>query len=178
MLLKNNIERLMDDKDSPWWDNINTKQVETRSDIFKKAFAETQTALINQLGEDVSQWKWGKVHQVLYVNPLGKKPPLNKIFNVGPFPIQGSNEVVDKEAFTYNERGIYAVTSGPALRFLIDFAHTNHAQTIIPTGQSGNVLSPHYADQALMYVQGKYRTQITLKSELKKGKTLKMFPKQ
>lgn len=178
LLLKNNIEKLLDDKDSPWWDNVNTKTVESRSDIFKKAFAETQTALKNQLGDDVSQWKWGKVHQVVYVNPLGRKPPLDKIFNVGPFPIQGSNEVVDKQAFTYNERGVYAVKSGPALRFLIDFADTHHALSVIPTGQSGNVLSPHYADQAQLYIQGKYRTQITQKDELKGGKTLKMYPEK
>ncbi|MBN2639312.1 MAG: penicillin acylase family protein [Bacteroidales bacterium] len=178
MLLKNNIEKLMDDKDSPWWDNVNTKAVETRSDIFRQAFAETQTALKNQLGDDVATWKWGKVHKVVYVNPLGRKPPLDKIFNVGPFPIQGSNEVVDKEAFAYNARGTYAVTSGPALRFLIDLSDMDHALTIIPTGQSGNVMSPHYADQALMYVQGKYRTQIIQKSELKNGTVLKMFPEK
>ena len=178
MLLKNHIETLLEDKDSPWWDNVNTKEKETREDIFRKAFAEAKTALKNQLGENISQWKWGKVHHVLYVHPIGRKAPFDHFFNVGPFPIQGSNEVVDKEAFAYNAKGNYAVTSGPALRFLIDFADTHHAQSVIPTGQSGNMLSPHYADQAQMYVQGKYRTQITLRKELKNGTTVEMFPKK
>ena len=90
--------------------------------------------------------------------------------------MRGSNEVVDKEGFVYNEKGIYPVISGPALRFLIDFADTDHALSVIPTGQSGNVLSSHYKDQAQMFVQGKYRTQITLRKELKKGKTLQLIP--
>lgn len=176
MLLKGNIETLFTDSTSVWWDNVNTKKVETRSDIFNRAFAETERALKNQLGDTVQKWKWGHVHQLLNMSPIGRKPPFDHYFNVGPFPISGSNGVVDKEAFAYNKNGVYPVTSGPALRFLIDFANTHKAISVIPTGQSGNVLSPHYADQAKLFVNGKYRPQITLKSELKKGKVLTLVP--
>jgi penicillin amidase len=86
--------------------------------------------------------------------------------------------VVDKEAFAYNDHGVYPVTSGPALRFLIDFANTNHALSIIPTGQSGNVLSSHYADQAVMYVKGEYRPQITLRKEITNGTVLTLIPEK
>ncbi len=174
--LKSSIERLLTDKNSVWWDNIHTKAVETRSDIFKKAFEETTVALRHNMGPDMSTWKWGRVHQLTNVHPLGKRPPFSKYFNVGPFPIRGSNAVIDKEAFVYNARGFYPVISGPALRFLIDFSNTNHALSIIPTGQSGNVFSPYYADQAEMYVHGQYRTQIMLRKEIKKGKTLTLLP--
>jgi penicillin amidase len=34
----------------------------------------------------------------------------------------------------------------------------NNTQMILPTGQSGNVKSPHYKDQARLYHKGKYRT--------------------
>jgi len=110
------------------------------------------------MGTDMSTWKWGRVHQLTNVHPIGRKAPFDKLFNVGPFAMSGSNEVVDKEGFVYNKHGVYPVTSGPALRFLIDFSNTDHALSIIPTGQSGNVFSPHYADQAKMFVHGKYRT--------------------
>lgn len=176
-LLTSSIERLFEDSTSVWWNNVNTKATETRADIFKQAFSETVTALRNQLGDRVSTWKWGKVHQLLNVHPLGTKHPFNKIFNVGPFPIRGSNEVVDKEAFAYNKNGVYPVTSGPALRFLIDFANTDHALSIIPTGQSGNVLSPHYADQAVMYIKGEYRQQFTRRQDIKHGSVLTLVPK-
>ncbi len=175
-LLRSAIEPLFTDKNSVWWDNVKTKAVETRSDIFQRAFSETTVALKNNMGTDMSNWKWGRVHQLTNVHPIGRKAPFDKFFNVGPFPIQGSNEVIDKEAFTYNEHGVYPVTSGPALRFLIDFSNTDHALSIIPTGQSGNVFSPYYADQAEMFVHGKYRTQIMLRKEIKNGKTLTLLP--
>lgn len=174
--LKSSIERLLTDKNSVWWDNIHTKTVETRSDIFKKAFEETTVALRHNMGPDMSTWKWGRVHQLTNVHPLGKRPPFSKYFNVGPFPIRGSNAVVDKESFVYDAHGFYPVIAGPALRFLIDFSNTNHALSIIPTGQSGNVFSPYYADQAEMYVHGQYRTQIMLRKEIKKGKILTLLP--
>ncbi len=175
-MMRNSIERLFTNDSSVWWDNVNTKTKETRTDIFNRAFSETSVALKNQLGDDLKQWKWGRVHQLIHVHPIGRKKPFDKYFNVGPFPMHGSNEVVDKEAFGYNENGIYPVKSGPALRFILDFANTGNALSVIPTGQSGNVMSPHYADQAELFVSGKYRHQIMKKDELKKGKVLKLEP--
>ncbi len=175
-MFRGSIEHLLTDKNSVWWDNVNTKAIETRTDIFKKAFSETTVALKDNMGTDMSTWKWGRVHQLTNVHPIGRKAPFDKLFNVGPFAMSGSNEVVDKEGFVYNKHGVYPVTSGPALRFLIDFSNTDHALSIIPTGQSGNVFSPHYADQAKMFVHGKYRTQIMLRKEIKKGKTLILLP--
>lgn len=177
-LLKGGIEPLLENEKSPWWDNVKTKTVETRTDIFKRAFAETAVALNDQLGDNQANWKWGHVHQLVHVHPIGRKKPFDQYFNVGPFPMRGSNEVVDKEGFVYNEKGIYPVISGPALRFLIDFGDPDHALSVIPTGQSGNVLSDHYKDQAQMFVQGKYRTQITRRSELKNGQTLSLVPEK
>ena len=175
-MFRGSIEHLLTDKNSVWWNNVNTKAIETRTDIFKRAFSETTVALKDNMGTDMSTWKWGRVHQLTNVHPIGRKAPFDKLLNVGPFAMSGSNEVVDKEGFVYNERGIYPVTSGPALRFLIDFSNTDHALSVIPTGQSGNVFSPHYADQAEMFVHGKYRTQIMLRKEIKNGKTLTLLP--
>jgi len=176
-MLKSSIERLFENESSVWWDNIKTKEKERLSDIFQKAFSETAVALKNQLGEDVSHWKWGHVHQLMNIHPIGRKKPFDKYFNVSGLVLLSRAISVDKEGFVYNAKGIHPAISGPALRFLIDFADTDHALSIIPTGQSGNVLSPHYADQAKMFVQGKYRTQIMLKKELHNAKKLQMLPK-
>ncbi len=175
-IMRTSIERLFTNDSSVWWDNVNTKTKESRTDIFNRAFSETSVALKNQLGDDVSKWKWGKVHQLTHIHPIGRKKPFDKYFNVGPFPMHGTNEVVDKEAIRYNENGIYPVLSGPALRFIIDMANPYNALSIIPTGQSGNVMSPHYADQAQMFVKGEYRRQIMRKSDLKKNNTLYLKP--
>jgi penicillin amidase len=46
------------------------------------------------------------------------------------------------------------------MRIIIDFADVEHALSINPTGQSGNFMSPHYKDQAEMFVDGKFRKQL------------------
>lgn len=159
LLLKSNIDRIFNDPSSVWWDDISTPEIkETRNNILKIAYDKSIAALEKQLGADVNSWKWGEVHTLTHIHPIGRKAPFDKIFNVGPFPKSGSNEVLDKEAFDYNADGVYPVKSGPAMRLLMDFAKPDEALTIIPTGQSGNIMSPHYADQAEMFVNGEYRT--------------------
>ena len=49
------------------------------------------------------------------------------------------------------------VVAGPSTRRLIDFADPEHSLTILPTGNSGNFGSPHYDDQADMFMKGQYR---------------------
>ncbi len=156
---KCNLERLIEDKDSPWWQG-------RRQQIFDTSMAQTLHSLTKQLGSDISQWQWGKVHQLEHVHPIGRKKPFDKIFNVGPFPVRGSLEVVDKEGFVYSDKAKIKVVSGPAMRCLLDFAKADSAIAIIPTGQSGNIMSSHYSDQSRMFVRGEYRQQIIKKSEL------------
>jgi len=175
-LLRSSFERLFTNPDCIWWDNINTPQKETRKDAFAKGIDEAITTLQQQFGDDVSTWRWGKVHTLTHVHPLGRKKPFDKIFNVGPFEKGGTNEVVDKESFRYNASGVYPVATGAALRFLIDLADPTTKLTIIPTGESGNVMSPHYADQAEMFVKGEYRTLISDAAKIKNSKVLMLEP--
>ncbi len=177
LLLKSNIKGIFNNPNSIWWDNINTTdQIENQTQILNLAFDQTVAALAKQFGNDLNTWKWGKVHTVTHVHPIGRKAPMDLIFNVGPFPKSGSNEVVDKEAFDYNANGIYPVKSGPAMRLLLDFAQAEKALSIIPTGQSGNVMSPHYADQAKMFVNGEYKTIYLNASQIANKKTLRLKP--
>jgi hypothetical protein len=52
-----------------------------------------------QLGKSV--WTWNKVHVVEYEHALGKVALLRRIFNVGPFEVSGSNEVINNQMFDY-----------------------------------------------------------------------------
>ena len=176
MTVRSALETLFFNEDSPWWDNVNTAEKESREQIFTKGLQAALEDLTTNLSPDMNKWQWGKLHTLTHVHPIGRKKPFGKIFNVGPFAKSGGNEVVDKEAFNYNGHGPYKVFSGPALRLLVDFARPGEALSIIPTGQSGNVESPHYADQAEMFVKGKYKVQEMDRSKLPKGKILKLIP--
>jgi penicillin amidase len=39
--------------------------------------------------------------------------------------------------------------------------------TVSPTGQSGNIMSPHYSDQAEMFVKGEFRAMMMNLEEIK-----------
>jgi penicillin amidase len=55
------------------------------------------------------------------------------------------------------------------MRIIIDFADVEASESILPTGQSGNLFSPHYADQAILYATGKYRPMLMNEEVIKGG---------
>lgn len=150
-----------------WWDNINTPDVvETRKDMIMKSFAEAWASLENDLGPDPSQWTWDKVHTLEHQHPFGKVASLRSYFNVGPFPVEGTREVINNLSFPYDGTGFYKVSSGPSTRRIIDFSDIENSISILPTGQSGNPFSKHYKDQAEMYVNGQFRKMMMNKAEI------------
>ena len=58
--------------------------------------------------------------------------------------------------------------AGPSTRRIVDFSDIENSMSILPTGQSGNPFSPHYQDQAEMYVQGKFRKMMMNTEEIKR----------
>jgi penicillin amidase len=159
-------------ENSVWWDNIKTKNVkETRTDVVSKSFHDAVVGLQNQLGENVSEWNWGKVHTVEHEHPLGKVKALRGLFNVGPFNSPGSNEVINNLFFGFNDEGKYYTKGGPSTRRIVDFADIENSWSILPTGQSGNPFSKHYSDQAEMYNAGKFRKMKLNKDEIIKTST-------
>ena len=152
---------------SLWWDDITTPDVkETRRSIFIRSFDQAVAELSAQLGEDTADWQWGKVHTIEHGHLLGKKKPLDKFFNVGPFPIMGGNEVINNQGFKLNKEGQYAVSFGPALRILLDFDDVENSISVNPTGQSGHILSRHYDDQAALFNSGRFRKQMMNQEEI------------
>jgi len=152
---------------SLWWDDISTKNVrETRRSIFITSFDRTVAELSDQLGEDTKDWQWGRVHTIEHGHLLGRKKPLDRVFNVGPFPVMGGNEVLNNLGFKLNPEGQYKVSFGPALRILLDFDDVENSISINPTGQSGHLLSRHYDDQAEMFNSGRFRKQMMNQEEI------------
>jgi len=130
------------------------------------SFAQTWESLVKDFGEDTSQWTWDKVHTLEHEHPFGQVASLREYFNVGPFPVEGTREVINNLAFPYDSTGFYKVNSGPSTRRVIDFSDVENSISILPTGQSGNPLSKHYDDQAQMYVKGEFRKMMMNKQEI------------
>ncbi|AZJ34892.1 penicillin acylase family protein [Tenacibaculum singaporense] len=166
---------------SVWWDDISTtNKVETRNEIITTAFQKSITFLQNQLGENVENWTWNRVISVEYEHAIGKAGGLlRKFFNVGPFETIGGNEVINNQIFKLDSTGVYKIHGGPSTRRVIDFSDVENSIAILPTGQSGNVFSPYYKDQAQKYVDGEFVKMILNEAVIKKSKNKLVFlPKQ
>lgn len=175
-IMKQIITRQITNEKSLWWDNVNTnKEIETRSQIVSKSFKESIVALEKQLGNTVSDWTWNKVHTLEHQHPLGKVAALRSIFNVGPFEVSGSTEVINNLFFDFTDDGNYLVKGGPSTRRIIDFSDIENSWSILPTGQSGNPLSAHYSDQAELYNAGKFRRMMLNKEEIVRTSTKLLF---
>jgi penicillin amidase len=149
------LPRLAATVDSPWWDNRNTLDKETRADTVKAAWQASLAHLKTTLGPDFTQWQWGKAHTLTHGHPLGQQKPLDLVFNVGPFAAPGTHEVPNNLSAKIGPAP-WPVTYGPSTRRLIDFADPAHSLTVNPVGQSGVLFDSHYDDQAEAYIEGMY----------------------
>ncbi|MBK8414564.1 MAG: penicillin acylase family protein [Bacteroidetes bacterium] len=167
-LMKNSYTIFLQDDNSPWWDDIRTKEIkETRKTIFVEAFKSTINELKASSGV-MDNWTWGSAHTLEHVHPVGRQAPLDKIFNVGPFQVPGGIETINNAGFHLNTSGKYSVSYGPAMRILIDFNDINNGLSILPTGQSGHMRSPYYQDQSIMYNTNKFRPMLMGKEYIEK----------
>jgi penicillin amidase len=175
---KNSYQMFIQNDSSPWWDDVRTAdKKETRSDIFLAAGLRTLDLLHKTSGEKSEAWTWGKIHTLTHKHALAAVKPLDKFFNVGPFAAPGGSEVINNLHFDMDSTGYFPVNGGPALRKITDFADIENGETVSPTGQSGNVMSRHYDDQAEMYVTGQFRKMLMNEEDIRSKSEHKLLLK-
>ena len=173
---KKNVAVQMAKTSSVWWDDVNTPNIkEIRQDILARSVKNAISFLETQLGNDLENWTWNKVHTVEYKHSIGEVPSLRKYFNVGPFEVMGGNEVINNQLFKLDSTGYYKVHSGPSTRRVIDFSDVEKSVSILPTGQSGNPLSDHYKDQAEKYNKGEFVPMLLNDNEIMKSNNKVIF---
>lgn len=145
-------------EDSGWWDDKGTlDMVETREDIMKKSFADGLAELEDLLGREPSKWNWGKLHTSTFRNgTLGESgiPPIEDLFNRGPFATSGGTTIVNATAWKATEG--YEVTNVPSMRMIVDLSDLNNSVTVHTTGQSGHAYHAHYIDMAQLWADINY----------------------
>lgn len=148
----NFFKRVVLNVNSSWWKKVD------REKVFSEAFNNSIESLRQEFGEDSRNWNWGHMHTLEFVHPLGRLKPFDKIFNIGPVEMSGSSQEVNNLKISgYNEG--FKIKVGPSTRRIIDFGHAGVAFGILPTGNSGHLLSPFYKDQMHLYANGLYRNE-------------------
>ncbi|MEP5613783.1 MAG: penicillin acylase family protein, partial [Cyclobacteriaceae bacterium] len=158
------IEHLILNEESKWWDDVSTSETEERLSIIQHSFEEAVSDLESYWGTDYTEWKWGKSHTLTHNHAMGTALGF---LNVKAFGVSGSNEVINNMGFTYSSEKFQEISFGPSTRRIVDFSDVrNNSWSILPTGQSGNYFSPHYADQAEMFVNGEFRKMMMNREEI------------
>ncbi|GAB4545677.1 MAG: penicillin acylase family protein [Anaerolineae bacterium] len=141
-------EALLDRPNAKWWDDLETPNtVETRDEILLNAFKQAYAEGVTRMGQDFTTWRWGTLHRIDFVsNPLGLSgiSLIEQYVNVTDLPVSGSNLSINATANYGSDEDEYAVTSGSALRMIVDMNHPNDGVGIHPTGQSGHPADANY----------------------------------
>jgi penicillin amidase len=83
-------------------------------------------------------------------HPFSIVPVVSQLLGLknGPHPWGGTNGTLNASFYFPDpeEEGHFVTTVGPSWRFVIDFSDIDGATIVIPAGNSGNPLSPHFMD--------------------------------
>ncbi|MEE9186420.1 MAG: penicillin acylase family protein, partial [Bacteroidota bacterium] len=126
--------------------------------ILRMSLEDALAELQGTVGTELKMWSWGDLHQVTFKHILGSKEPLDKIFNVGPFPAGGAGTTLNSGE--YNLNSPFQMTVGPSFRHITDFSDSVSSLMVITSGQSGQPLHPHYDDFAPLWLNGLYHRMI------------------
>ena len=125
---------LMRDPTSIWWDDRRTPAVrETRDDIIRASIIGAWQKVTQRLGPPGPAWEWGRNRHALVRHLLG----LSALSRAN-VPVQGGPGSVSPSAGDGNH--------GASWRMIVELGDTVRAWGIYPGGQSGNPISPRYAD--------------------------------
>jgi penicillin G amidase len=114
-------------------------------EVLAEAWAATVAELRAELGDDVAQWRYGRIHTLTIRHPLGALPALASVFNRGPFATGGDDDTVCM-GYVPREYASAPLYVGPSYRQICDPTDWDRSQSIQPVGQSGHPGSLHYAD--------------------------------
>jgi penicillin G amidase len=144
-----------------WWDNVQTPQVETRAEILLQAVGATVAWLEQNIGPDMNEWTWGRLHTATFVSaPLGQSgiKLVETAVNRGPLPADGGSSIVNANGWSWSEPAV--VRGHVSMRMIVDFDQFDATLVVIPTGQSGHPYHRHYDDFVDLWLNGRYHTML------------------
>jgi penicillin amidase len=91
-------------------------------------------------------------------------PPIEALFNRGPFPTSGGTSIVNATGWTATAP--YGLISLPSKRMIVDFSDLANSLAIHTTGQSGHAYSSHYIDMADLWRKIQYHPMLWERSQI------------
>lgn len=161
------VTKLMKKGASPWFDNIQTPQVENMDDQIRQSLGEALQDLKARYGGEIKEWRWGTVHQVEFPHVFSSNALLHPLLTIGPYPTGGSHSTVNKGDFPLSQPFINHV--GPSIRQIFDLSSYRNDRAVMPPGQSGQVFQKHHNDQTMLWTHGAYRKRLFDRSDIEQA---------
>ncbi len=158
------------DKDgqSRWCDDIRTDDVEDCATIAQHALNMAMDELSDDLGQNWKKWRWSDKHYARNTHmPFTNAPYLRGLFDQ-VVDVTGGPYTVNVTKTEPNRDDPLEARNGASYRALYDLSDLEKSRYIIPTGQSGNLVSPWYSTFTDKWATGAYIAIPTDKSEVMK----------
>lgn len=127
----------------------------TWDDVLGAAWESAISAIRKRLGDNPGKWQYGDWHTVQFAHPLGAIPVIGKLFSRGTYPLGGNRDTVNMGDLQINPDGS-RLTTTPSYRLIADVSDWEKCKSVHPTGQSGHLLSSHYADFIKAWLKVEY----------------------
>lgn len=150
-----------------WCDDVRTPEVETCEELLAVSLEAALAELRARYGGDMPNWRWGEAHFArLEHRPFGRQPLLARWFDIRvPTPGDTYTVNVGRQDFIDEQRPL-ASRHAASLRAIYDLADLEKSLFIHSGGQSGNILSPHYAAFTEAWAKGEYIPMLTARAAL------------
>ena len=141
--------------DTVLWDDIRTVEVETRGTQVLAAFVGALAFLEGELGADMAEWRWGRVHTLTLASIVPQTgadpvsiPPSDSTEFPNGFPRHGDNESVDPAGYGILDADDFTYGNGPVQRLVVEMTPDGPlVSNALPGGQAFDPDSPHHADE-------------------------------
>jgi penicillin amidase len=152
----NALRRMIKRGHSAWFDDPDSPRIETLGDVLEKSLIDALGHLEERLGSDMTRWRWGSLLTLRFVHPFGRASRLLGAFlDIGPMQAGGSISTVNPSHYMLMDP--WKVVAGTSQRSIFDLSARRDSLHVLPTGTSGNFMSPHYDDQTRLWHRGEYR---------------------
>lgn len=130
-----------------YWDDVNTMDtVETKDEILLRALISATTRIHTELGSTVDDWRWGRIHTVLFYANLFTDASVTD-FNEGPYAAPGGLHAINVADPRNPASGDWGFSHGPSMRHVAEFTDDGiRSYWTLPGGQRHTRDSPHYDD--------------------------------
>ena len=146
---------LLKDPNHIMWDDVNTSGKENLTDILERTLSISDKTIVEIFdSSDSDDWEWGKIHTITYpTNLLGEAgiPILTGLVNIGPVETSGSNFAINSTDWGFGDD--FTIGSYPSMRMVVDLSNLDNSRTVLPSGQSGHVMSKYYDDQVDNWIE-------------------------